>query len=44
MMILLKPKKNNVITNYTLPKNFEEKINLIKSKNIDILFYPEIGM
>ena len=40
----IKAEKNNVITNYTLPKNFEEKINLIKSKNIDILFYPEIGM
>ena len=40
----IKAEKNNVITNYTLLKNFEEKINLIKSKNIDILFYPEIGM
>ena len=40
----IKAEKNNVITNYTLQKNFAEKINLIKSKNIDILFYPEIGM
>ena len=40
----IKAEKNNIITNYTLPKNFEQKIDLIKNKNIDILFYPEIGM
>ena len=40
----IKAEKNNTITNYTLPKNFEEKIDLIKNKNIDILFYPEIGL
>ena len=40
----VKAEKNNIIKNYTLPKSFEEKINLVKNKNIDILFYPEIGM
>jgi len=40
----IKAEKKNTITNYTLPKNFEEKIDLIKNKNIDILFYPEIGL
>ncbi len=40
----IKAEKNNIITNYTLPKNFEQKIDFIKNKNIDILFYPEIGM
>jgi len=40
----IKAEKNNTITNYTLPKNFKEKIDLIKNKNIDILFYPEIGL
>ena len=40
----IKAEKNNLIKNYTLPKNFEEKIDLVKNKNIDILFYPEIGM
>ena len=40
----IKAEKNNLIKNYTLPKNFEKKIDLIKNKNIDILFYPEIGM
>ena len=40
----IKAEKNNLIKNYTLPKNFEEKVDLVKNKNIDILFYPEIGM
>jgi len=40
----IKAEKNSILTNYTLPKNFEDKINLVKNKNIDILFYPEIGM
>jgi len=40
----VKAEKNNLLKNYILPKNFEEKIDLVKNKNIDILFYPEIGM
>ena len=40
----IKAEKNNLIKNYTLPKNFEEKVDFVKNKNIDILFYPEIGM
>jgi protein O-GlcNAc transferase len=35
---------NHNIKNHTLPKNFQDKINLIKNQNLDILFFPEIGM
>ena len=35
---------NQNITNHTLPVKFKEKINLIKNQNLDILFFPEIGM
>ena len=32
------------ITNHTLPESFKEKVHLIKNQNLDILFFPEIGM
>ena len=30
--------------NFILPKEFKEKVDLIASKNLDILFYPDIHM
>lgn len=35
---------NKNIQNHTLPENFKDKVNLIKNQNLDILFFPEIGM
>ena len=35
---------NKDLKNFTLPKLFIDKINLIKSQNLDIVFYPDIGM
>ena len=32
------------IKNITVPKNFDKKIELINEQNLDIIFYPEIGM
>ena len=32
------------IKNIVLPKNFDEKIELINKENLDIAFFPEIGM
>ena len=36
--------KNNIIKNYVLPKQFEDKQKIISEQGLDILFYPEIGM
>ena len=32
------------IENIELPKFFDDKINLIKNQNLDILFYPDVGL
>jgi len=32
------------IKNYILPKKFKDKIALVTQKNLDIVFYPDIGM
>ena len=32
------------IKNFTLPNNFNDKINLIIQQKLDIVFYPDIGM
>ena len=32
------------IKNIILPKNFDEKLRLIEKENLDIAYYPEIGM
>ena len=32
------------LTNVILPNSFNEKINIIKNKKLDIIFYPDIGM
>ena len=36
--------KKNKIKNFKLPKLFNEKVNFISNKNLDIVFYPDIGM
>ena len=36
--------KNKIIKNYVLPKQFEDKKKIISEQDLDILFYPEIGM
>ena len=36
--------KNKIIKNYVLPKKFEDKKKIISEQDLDILFYPEIGM
>ena len=40
----LEAEVNHNIKNHTLPENFKDKVNLIKNQNLDILFFPEIGM
>ena len=32
------------VNNFKLPKLFSEKINLVSDQNLDIIFYPDIGM
>lgn len=32
------------INNFKLPKSFSEKIDLVSDQNLDIIFYPDIGM
>jgi len=36
--------KNNQINNFILPIKFEDKQKIIAHENLDILFYPEIGL
>ena len=36
--------KNKKIKNYILPQDFSEKQKIILETNLDILFYPEIGL
>ena len=36
--------KNNQIKNFILPVKFEDKQKIIAHENLDILFYPEIGL
>ena len=36
--------EKNKLKNFQLPKLFKEKIDLILSQNLDIVFYPDIGM
>ena len=36
--------KKKKLKNFQLPKLFKEKIDLILSQNLDIVFYPDIGM
>ena len=36
-------KKTN-LKNFFLPKNFNAKVDLIKSRQLDIIFYPDIGI
>jgi predicted O-linked N-acetylglucosamine transferase (SPINDLY family) len=36
--------KNNQIKNFILPIKFEDKQKIIARENLDILFYPEIGL
>lgn len=41
---LINAEKNGLIKNYFLPKNFQEKQNIILNEKLDLLFYPEIGL
>jgi protein O-GlcNAc transferase len=36
--------KNNQINNFILPVKFEDRQKIIAHENLDILFYPEIGL
>jgi len=36
--------KNNQVNNFILPIKFEDKQKIITNENLDILFYPEIGL
>ncbi len=36
--------KNNQIKNFILPIKFEDKQKIIAHENLDILFYPEVGL
>ncbi len=36
--------KNNQVYNFNLPIKFEDKQKIIVDENLDILFYPEIGL
>ena len=36
--------KNKIIKNYILPTKFKDKQKIISEQNLDILFYPEIGL
>ena len=36
--------KNNQINNFILPVKFEDRQKIIVNENLDILFYPEIGL
>ena len=36
--------KNNQLKNFILPTKFEDKQKIIANENLDILFYPEIGL
>ena len=40
----LQEEEKNKIKNFKLPKLFKEKIDLVLSQNLDIVFYPDIGM
>jgi predicted O-linked N-acetylglucosamine transferase (SPINDLY family) len=40
----LQEEEKNKIKNFKLPKLFKEKVDLILSQNLDIVFYPDIGM
>ena len=35
---------NSNLKNIILPNSFEEKVELIKNKKLDLVFYPDIGM
>ena len=37
-------KKNLINNKYILPKNFDESSKLISKQDLDIIFYPDIGM
>ena len=41
---LIDAEKNNQINNFILPTKFEQRQKMILSENLDILFYPEIGL
>ena len=36
--------RNNQVNNFNLPIKFEDKQKIIADENLDILFYPEIGL
>ena len=36
--------KNNKLKNLKLPKLFNDKVNFLINQNLDIIFYPDIGM
>ena len=40
----LQEEERGKIKNFQLPRLFKEKIDLILSQNLDIVFYPDIGM
>ena len=40
----LEAEKNNQLKNFILPAKFEDKQKIIVNENLDILFYPEIGL
>lgn len=40
----LENEKENKLKNFQLPKLFKDKVNLILKQNLDIIFYPDIGM
>jgi protein O-GlcNAc transferase len=42
--VFLKEENKSNIKNFILPKPFEEKVNFLLKSELDILFYPDIGM
>ena len=40
----LKHEKDGKLKKFKLPKLFKEKINFISGQNLDLVFYPDIGM
>jgi len=40
----LQEEKKGKIKNFQLPRLFKEKIDLILNQNLDIVFYPDVGM
>ena len=42
--IFLNQEKKSSVKNFILPKPFEQKVDILLKKKLDIIFYPDIGM